>query len=47
MVTVVLHSVFKTCRENNRKRSEHYWDNTQCRVVIPYRHYGTTYWSHL
>jgi len=28
------------------KRSVHYWDITQCRAVILYRHYGTTCWSH-
>jgi hypothetical protein len=28
-------------------RSVLFWDITQRQVVILYRHYGTTYWSHL
>jgi len=28
-------------------RSSFFWDFTQCRLVVSYRRFGTTYWAHL
>jgi len=30
-----------------KAKSSLFWDVTQCRLVVGYRRFGTTYWSHL